>query len=153
MGASRSSSSEGESGSGKTRMLDELAADLPGVCVGRAICSMLEQHLPYVPLATAIRDAGIGMQELTPRLWAASFRSSPTAQSRPVMTNVDALEPGRCLGRTGALCPDDRRPAVRGPRDGQRAELPAAALSCRSGRGGGVSADRARRPPSIPRAP
>jgi DNA-binding SARP family transcriptional activator len=48
---------EGESGLGKTRLLDELAAELRGVRVGRADCSELERHLPYVPLATALRDA------------------------------------------------------------------------------------------------
>ncbi len=48
---------EGESGLGKTRLLDELAARLDGVRVGRASCSELERHLPYVPLATALRDA------------------------------------------------------------------------------------------------
>lgn len=50
---------EGESGAGKTRILDELHGDLTGVRVGRATCSVLEQHLSYVPLAAALRDAGI----------------------------------------------------------------------------------------------
>jgi DNA-binding SARP family transcriptional activator len=48
---------EGEAGVGKTRLLDELAASLVGVRVGRASCSELERHLPYVPLATALRSA------------------------------------------------------------------------------------------------
>jgi DNA-binding SARP family transcriptional activator len=48
---------EGEAGVGKTRLLDELAASLVGVRVGRASCSELERHLPYVPLATALRGA------------------------------------------------------------------------------------------------
>jgi DNA-binding SARP family transcriptional activator len=48
---------EGESGFGKTRLLDELAAEFRNVRVGRADCSELERHLPYVPLATALRDA------------------------------------------------------------------------------------------------
>jgi DNA-binding SARP family transcriptional activator len=48
---------EGEAGLGKTRLLDELATSLVGVRVGRASCSELERHLPYVPFATALRDA------------------------------------------------------------------------------------------------
>lgn len=48
---------EGESGLGKTRLLDELARSLDGVRIGRASCSELERHLPYVPLAAALRDA------------------------------------------------------------------------------------------------
>ena len=51
---------EGESGLGKTRLLDELAAGLRDVRVGRAGCSELEAHLPYVPLAAALRDALVG---------------------------------------------------------------------------------------------
>ena len=48
---------EGEAGLGKTRLLDELAMSLVGVRVGRASCSELERHLPYVPLAAALRGA------------------------------------------------------------------------------------------------
>jgi DNA-binding SARP family transcriptional activator len=48
---------EGEDGVGKTRLLDELAARLPGVGLGRSACSELERHLPYVPLASALREA------------------------------------------------------------------------------------------------
>jgi DNA-binding SARP family transcriptional activator len=48
---------EGDAGLGKSRLLDELDASLEGVPVGRSSCSELERHLPYVPLATAIRDA------------------------------------------------------------------------------------------------
>lgn len=45
----------GESGIGKSRLLDEFASTLDGVRVGRARCSVLEQHLPLVPLAAALR--------------------------------------------------------------------------------------------------
>jgi len=55
---------EAEAGLGKTRLLDELAASLAGVRVGRASCSELECHLPYVPLAAALRD-GLTRAELT----------------------------------------------------------------------------------------
>ena len=48
---------EGEDGVGKTRLLDELAVRLPGVGLGRSACSELERHLPYVPLASALREA------------------------------------------------------------------------------------------------
>jgi AAA ATPase domain/Bacterial transcriptional activator domain len=48
---------EGETGLGKTRLLDELEARLDGIRIGRATCSLLERHLPYVPLASALRKA------------------------------------------------------------------------------------------------
>jgi DNA-binding SARP family transcriptional activator len=48
---------EGERGLGKTRVLEELGGTLVDVRVGRAAASELERHLPYVPLATALRDA------------------------------------------------------------------------------------------------
>jgi DNA-binding SARP family transcriptional activator len=48
---------EGEAGFGKSRVLDELASSLEGARIGRSTCSELERHLPYVPLATAIREA------------------------------------------------------------------------------------------------
>ena len=54
---------EGEAGLGKSRLLDELVACLEGVRMGLSSCSELERHLPYVPLAAAIRDA---LRDLTP---------------------------------------------------------------------------------------
>jgi DNA-binding SARP family transcriptional activator len=50
---------EGESGMGKTRLLHHLADHLGGLPVGWATCSLLEQHLQYVPLAAALRQAGL----------------------------------------------------------------------------------------------
>ena len=47
----------GEAGLGKSRLLDELERRLDGVLIGRASCSELEQHLPYVPIAAAMRQA------------------------------------------------------------------------------------------------
>jgi len=44
---------EGEAGLGKTRLLDELAARLAGVRVGRASCSELERQLPHEAVASA----------------------------------------------------------------------------------------------------
>jgi DNA-binding SARP family transcriptional activator len=57
---------EGEAGLGKTRLLDELAVGLVGTRIGRARCSQLAQHLPYVPLAAALRDA-LADREVDPR--------------------------------------------------------------------------------------
>jgi DNA-binding SARP family transcriptional activator len=53
---------EGEAGVGKTRLLEELATSLVGVRLGRASASALEQHLPYVPLAAAVREALRGVE-------------------------------------------------------------------------------------------
>ena len=53
---------EAEAGLGKTRLLDEFATSLVGVRVGRASCSELESHLPYVPLGAALRDALTGAE-------------------------------------------------------------------------------------------
>ena len=53
---------EGETGLGKTRLLDELQTQLDGVRIGRATCSLLERHLPYVPLAAALREALAGIE-------------------------------------------------------------------------------------------
>jgi DNA-binding SARP family transcriptional activator len=52
---------EGETGLGKTRLLDELVARLDGVRIGRVSCSDLERHLPYVPLAAVLREALAGL--------------------------------------------------------------------------------------------
>ena len=84
---------DGETGLGKTRLLEEVATGLAGVRVGRAACSQLEQHLPYVPLAAAVRDA-VGAEALV-----ASGRS-PLGRILPELANhegqdygeIDALE-------------------------------------------------------------
>lgn len=49
----------GETGFGKTRLLDELAREFSDFRFGRAVCSPLEQHLSYVPLAGSLRDADL----------------------------------------------------------------------------------------------
>jgi DNA-binding SARP family transcriptional activator len=54
---------EGEAGLGKSRLLDELSASFPTTRIGRATCSQLERHLPYVPLAAAVRDALRGVAD------------------------------------------------------------------------------------------
>ena len=59
---------EAETGLGKSRLLDELATSLVGVGLGRASCFELEQHLPYVPLAAALRDAVPGIAAAGQRL-------------------------------------------------------------------------------------
>jgi DNA-binding SARP family transcriptional activator len=53
---------EGDVGLGKSRLLDELTRVLDGARVGRASCSRLEQHLPYVPIAAALRQAFDGVE-------------------------------------------------------------------------------------------
>jgi DNA-binding SARP family transcriptional activator len=76
---------EGEAGLGKSRLLDEFAATLTGIRVGRVSCSALEQGLPYVSLAAALRDALSGADlnpaELPP--FAASCPSSDWDSRRP----------------------------------------------------------------------
>jgi DNA-binding SARP family transcriptional activator len=85
---------EGEAGIGKTRLLDELVVTLAGVRVGRVRCSALEQHLPYVPLAAALRDA-IGEVELEPlhlRALRPVFPELAVAAQAPPPTEVETLE-------------------------------------------------------------
>jgi DNA-binding SARP family transcriptional activator len=54
---------DGEAGVGKTRLLEELHRELRDARIGRSGASELEAHLPYVPLATALREA-LGDSEL-----------------------------------------------------------------------------------------
>ena len=85
---------EAEAGLGKTRLLDELAASLAGVRAGRASCSELERHLPYVPLAAALRDA-LTQAELTGRHRAALGKIMPEltpAGPSAEFTEIDVLE-------------------------------------------------------------
>ena len=85
---------EAEAGLGKTRLLDELAASLAGVCAGRASCSELERHLPYVPLAAALRDA-LTEAELTKQHRAALGKIMPEltpAGESAEFAEIDVLE-------------------------------------------------------------
>jgi DNA-binding SARP family transcriptional activator len=61
---------EGEAGVGKSRLLDELSMSFPSTRIGRATCSQLERHLPYVPLAAAVRNAleGVAAPRALPAL-------------------------------------------------------------------------------------
>ena len=84
---------EGERGLGKTRLLDELASTLVGVRVGRASGSELEQHLPYVPLATALREALTGVELDSERLPALRRILPELALADPhEFAEVDVLE-------------------------------------------------------------
>jgi len=85
---------EAETGLGKTRLLDELATSLVGVPLGRASASELEQHLPYVPLAAALRDAIPELGEAGARLPALQriLPELALAGSGTAPTEVDALE-------------------------------------------------------------
>jgi DNA-binding SARP family transcriptional activator len=95
---------EGETGVGKTRLLEELASGLTGVRVGRAACSQLEQHLPYVPLAAALRDA-VGADRL------GANRRAPLRRILPEFTTDDGRELGEIdtlealVGLLGDLAP------------------------------------------------
>src|SRR5258706_7990713 len=85
---------EGEAGRGTARLLDELATSLAGVRAGRARCSELESHLPYVPLATALRDA-LTRSELTEQHRAALCKIVPeltSADPSPEFAEIDVLE-------------------------------------------------------------
>src|ERR671919_713692 len=84
---------EGEAGVGKTRLLDELATSLAGTRVGRWSCAELEQHLPYVPLAGALRDALAGI-DLDARRRPALARILPelALEQRLEFADVEALE-------------------------------------------------------------
>src|SRR5207249_3706493 len=84
---------EGEAGLGKTRLLDELATIFIGVSIGRSSCSELEQHLPYVPLAAALRDA-LGEVELLRQRPALRLILPELRANEPVegVEEVDALE-------------------------------------------------------------
>ena len=85
---------DGETGVGKTRVLEELATGLVGVRVGRAGCSELERHLPYVPLAAALRDA-LGVHALAERQGSPLRRILPELsrhESAPDVAELDALE-------------------------------------------------------------
>jgi DNA-binding SARP family transcriptional activator len=85
---------EGEAGLGKTRLLDELAMSLVGVRVGRASCSVLERHLPYVPLAAALRGALARAELDTQRLPALRQILPELRVEEPAedVAEVDALE-------------------------------------------------------------
>ena len=85
---------EGEAGVGKTRLLDELANTLAGIRFGRGRGSQLEQHLPYVPLAEALRGA-LGPIDPDNRLRPALARILPELSledAGPPSAHLDALE-------------------------------------------------------------
>jgi DNA-binding SARP family transcriptional activator len=85
---------EGEVGVGKTRLLDELGASLADIRIGRASGSELEQHLPYVPLASALR-AALTDAELDPERRPAIGQVLPElsfGESGREPAEIDALE-------------------------------------------------------------
>jgi DNA-binding SARP family transcriptional activator len=85
---------EAERGLGKTRLLEELSGTLTDVRVGRAASSELERHLPYVPLATALREA-LGDVALDARRLPALARVLPELRldgPRQDFDEVDTLE-------------------------------------------------------------
>jgi DNA-binding SARP family transcriptional activator len=84
---------EGEAGLGKTRLLDEFVLSLVDARIGRASCSELEQHLPYVPLAAALRSALSDVELDAERLPALAQVLPELALRQPHQyAEVDALE-------------------------------------------------------------
>jgi DNA-binding SARP family transcriptional activator len=84
---------EGETGLGKTRLLDEFVISVVGARIGRAGCSQLEQHLPYVPLATALRSALSDVELDADRLPAlARILPELALRKQHQYAEVDALE-------------------------------------------------------------
>src|SRR5581483_10352909 len=84
---------EGEAGLGKTRLLDEFLLNLVGARIGRASCSELERHLPYVPLAAALRSALSDVELDAERLPALAQVLPELALRKPhPYAEVDALE-------------------------------------------------------------
>jgi DNA-binding SARP family transcriptional activator len=153
-GAFRLIQIEGEAGFGKTRLLDELATGLVGVRVGRASWSALEAHLPYVPLAAALRGALAGIeldarqQPALRRILPELAHGTPTAQP----TEIDALEALVDVFADHAplaLLLDDVHWADRQTR---RAQLPAPTLCrcCRRDRRGDADRARTRRRHDLP---
>ena len=82
---------EGETGFGKTRLLDELRRQLGGIRVGRGACSVLERHLPYVPLAAALREA-LADVELEAQRLAALAQILPELALGEPKRSVDEIE-------------------------------------------------------------
>jgi DNA-binding SARP family transcriptional activator len=87
---------EGETGVGKTRLLDELRRELRGVRIGSASASALESHLPHVPLATALREALTDRERLGRRLPALGgilpeLRLGSTDDDIPELAALEAL--------------------------------------------------------------
>jgi predicted ATPase len=84
---------EGEAGPGKTRLLDEFVMSLVGARIGRASCSKLEQYLPHVPLAAALRSALADVELDADRLPALAQILPELALREPHQyPEVDALE-------------------------------------------------------------
>ena len=59
---------DGEVGVGKTRLLEEIRRELHDVRLGGASATPLESHLPYVALATALREALTDLDRVGHRL-------------------------------------------------------------------------------------
>lgn len=83
---------EGDAGMGKTRMLDETVAVFDGFRVGRAQSSALERHLPYVPLAAAIRDSGIELDRARDAALGPILPELAVTASALGVSEVEALE-------------------------------------------------------------
>ncbi len=98
---------EAEHGLGKTRVLEELSATFTDVRVGRAAASELERHLPYVPLATALREA-LGDVEIDVGRLPALARVLPELRPDGPRRDFDEVEALEALVAVAA----DRAPLV-----------------------------------------
>ena len=121
---------EGEAGLGKSRLLDELSRSLDGVRIGRASCSELERHLPYVPLAAALRRGVETGSSSMPSERRRSPRSSPSSRSTRLRAELRGGRGSRGARRRRRRPRADRSPARRSPLDGPQhargTRLPAA---------------------------
>lgn len=86
---------EAEAGLGKSRLLQEVTRRLDGVRVGEATCSELEQHLPYVPIAAALRQAIDGLSidvRRTPAVGQILPELAPSDSAGQKFEEVEVLE-------------------------------------------------------------
>ena len=154
-GRSRSSRSRERPGSARRACSTSCSASLDGVRIGRASCSELERHLPYVPLAAALREALAGVELDAGAAAGARRRSSP---SSPRRAEARSSTRSRCSRPSSRSSPSTRRSCCcsttsNGPTpDARRARAicAAAARPRRGDRDHGADAEAPARPPASP---
>lgn len=78
---------EPDAGLGLADVLSELDALPASIRIGAGTCSPAERHLPYAPLAHALREALATERDGTPEVLSAILAGAPTESS-----SIDALE-------------------------------------------------------------